>query len=283
METNLIIIEGIPGSGKTTTAKKVHAWATSHGLNTTLHLEDSSSHPVDLDNLAYFDYPAYQNLLATFSEYRKIIERISRKGSKGYFVYYRQLDETDAGRLPAELLETVFQHDAHDSLPAEKYRSLLVERWKRFGDQKSGRDGITILECCFLQNPLTYFVGKHNYKIDQVNSVLHDLAGSVQRLRPVLVFLHGESVSNTIQRVIGERTPVWLETVEKYITQQGYGAAHNLQGLEGVFQFYELLQSTQEAFISNLGWQKLLLDQTARQWNQHNLDLEQFLAGLLQN
>jgi len=281
MKTKLIIVEGIPGSGKTTTAQYIRDWLTSKGVKPSLYLEDATYHPVDLDNLSYFDEKQYQQFVAQFETHQPAIEKISEKGSDGYFVHYRCWNEMVSDKMPGDLAEFLYKHDAHDTLPPEKYRALMMERWQRFGAQAKTKDEVFIFECCFLQNPLTIFVGKHNYEIDLVKSFILELAEFVRELKPNLILLRGDSVQETLQRVIGTRPQRWIELVEAYITGQGYGKARKLSGLEGVIRFYKMFQEVEEEVVSHLDWNKLILDNTNWNWELYHQEIEGFLSRSL--
>lgn len=55
MGTKLIIVEGLPGSGKSTTAKIVYDTLKDKGGNAELYSEGSYNHPADFDGVAYFN------------------------------------------------------------------------------------------------------------------------------------------------------------------------------------------------------------------------------------
>jgi len=277
MQTKLIIIEGIPGSGKTSTAQNIRDRVTSQGLKASLYLEDAPNHPVDLDNLSYLNEKQYKDFVAQFDRYRPVIEKITEKSDDGYLVFYRLWGDVSGEKIPPDLAEVLYRYDAHDSLPPEKYLALALERWRRFGAQAKTDDTVTIFECCFLQNPLTIFVGKHNQPIDQVKALILELAGFVEDLNPTLVLLSAGSAKQTLQRVIKTRPQAWIEGVEEYITGQGYGKAQKLSGMEGVFSFYQMMQEAEEELASKLDWDKLLLDNSNWQWDQVNKEIETFL------
>ena len=52
MTTKLILVEGLPGSGKTTTAVFVADWLKEHGMETAVFLEGSLDHPADFESVA---------------------------------------------------------------------------------------------------------------------------------------------------------------------------------------------------------------------------------------
>jgi len=281
MKTKLIMVEGIPGSGKTSTAQYVRDWAASKGLTPLLFLEDAPNHPVDLDTLSFFDTEQYHSFTAQFEDYQPIIEKISKKGRNGYFVHYRRWGEITSKKIPNDLAEVLYGHDAHDTLHPEKYYALMVERWQRFGVEPKNNEEVIIFECCFFQNPFTIFIGKHNYDPEMVKSTILELAESVQALNPSLIVLQGKSVQGTLQRVIEERPKEWIQGVERYVTQQGYGKQHHLVGMEGVITFYQMMQDMETDIASQLEWNKLIIDNSNWDWEEYLREIDTFLNTIL--
>jgi thymidylate kinase len=53
MQRQLILIEGIPGVGKTTTAQNIKKFLDKKGIKSKLFLEGNFDHPADYENVAY--------------------------------------------------------------------------------------------------------------------------------------------------------------------------------------------------------------------------------------
>jgi len=73
MESKLILVEGIPGSGKTTIAKKISAYFRDMGVNTITYAE-GEAHPADLGWIACIPIERYNYLLAYYPQFSEDIK-----------------------------------------------------------------------------------------------------------------------------------------------------------------------------------------------------------------
>lgn len=241
MKSKLILVEGIPGSGKSTTAQFVSGWLSTMGLQTYLYQEGQSSHPADPDGMAYLENAAYTALLQEHADLRYTIQDHTAAQYGGYVVNYRRMDEAE--KLPDALYETLQAKDIYASASPELYMQITQGMWQSFADQATIEEGVYIFECCFLQNPFTVLLGQHNLSPEAVKQHVQTIGESIAPLFPLAVYLDAGSARQVLQKAIDSRPQEWIDFVTDYITGQGYGKAHNLQGNEGVFQFYELMQN----------------------------------------
>ena len=279
MKTKLFIVEGIPGSGKTTTAQFLRDQVEKSGENPMLYLENAHYHPVDIDNLAALNSRQYEQMLATFDVYQPYLTEIAEFRQNEVLLHYLRWFNLYDGDIPKDLIDALMEYDAHDTLSPDRYLDLLVERWATFAEEAQKTDEITILECSLLQNPITVFVGKHNYNIACVKLIVNEIADSVRDLQPVLIHLRGDSVRGTLQRVIESRPRQWLDAVIDYVTNQGYGKRHKLEGLEGVFCFYEMMQTLEDEITAQLDWRTLVVNNTDWDWERIHKQIGDFLQG----
>ena len=100
MATKLIIVEGLPGSGKSTTAQIVYDILKEKGVNAELYCEGNCNHPADFDGVAYFNNKDFNILKQAHLLSRDILNKIKIKYYKGYLIPYRKaIEEQQISKL----------------------------------------------------------------------------------------------------------------------------------------------------------------------------------------
>ena len=250
IDTKLILVEGIPGSGKTSAARFVCDWLASHGRRPRLFLEGDWQHPADFESVACLDDAEYAALREQFPAQTDFLAQHARHENGEWFFSYRQLQHEHS-----EQPETLFENLAHFeiyNLPAAKHCRLLLQNWRKFVAEALAQDCVYVFECCFLQNPSTTLFAYHNLPAEAVQQHILTLADSVRPLAPRLVYLARRDVGATLAAVRRERPPEWAEFVTWYLTGQDYGKAHALSGFDGVSAFYAMRQAFELALLPAL-------------------------------
>lgn len=153
MRTKLVIVEGLPGSGKTTTASAIHEVLTNNYISSELFLEGNLDHPADFDGVACFSPLEWEQLLNTFHEMEFLKTNGQKKGDQ-VLLPYRKLMNQNSAVFSEELFEAIFKRDIYE-LPFEQHTLIAVQKWAEFAEMALQDDKIYLFECCFIQNPLT--------------------------------------------------------------------------------------------------------------------------------
>ncbi|HRQ38578.1 MAG TPA: hypothetical protein PLD25_11780 [Chloroflexota bacterium] len=273
-ETKLFVVEGLPGSGKTTTAVFIADWLAKQGMETAVFLEGDLNHPADFESVAYLDRQEYEELLAHFPAHAAFLQSQAIEEGEGYFFRYRALQQSYPD-LPELLIAALAPYEIYEQ-PVPTFQRLLRWRWQRFAETAAAGETIFIFECCFLQNPLTMLLGRHDEPIPATEAFILELAEVVRGLRPCLIYLHPGDVRATLTKIAGERPSAWLDFVIAYHTQQGHGRAQGWQGFDGLVQFYEMRQAIELALLPRLPFPHLLLPHT--DWPQDQARIAAFLT-----
>lgn len=272
-ETKLILVEGLPGSGKTTTARSVAEWLGMRGVKTAVFLEGNLDHPADFESVACLDKQEYTDLIAQFpAEENLLASQVIREGDD-YFFRYRALQQT-IPHLSEALLIALARYEIYE-LPAAKFQRLVRQRWQRFAAMAEIENTVYIFECCFLQNPLTMLLGRHDEPVAMAQAFILELAESVRALAPRWLYLNPGDARTTLTQVAQSRPQEWLDFVIAYHTQQGHGKAQGWQGFNGLVSFYEMRRAVELALLPQLPFPGLLVNHT--NWAQDQGCITDFL------
>jgi hypothetical protein len=247
----LVFVEGIPGSGKSTTARFVCDWLEAHGQRPALFLEGDWDHPADFESVACLDEQEYVALQAQFPEQAGFLAQHGWQEDDVWFFSYRKLHHEHGEQMSGALFEALARFDIYD-LPVEKHHQLLVQRWRNFAARAIVEDCVYVFECCFLQNPLTTLLARHDLPVDAVYQHVFALAEIIAPLHPRLIYLAQNDVRATLETIRRQRPQEWADFVTWYLTGQSYGKTHGLSGFAGVADFYAMRQVLELEFLQML-------------------------------
>jgi hypothetical protein len=182
---------------------------------------------------------------------------------------------------PQSLVDELSRYDVYDGLAMEDYCRLALRRWRDFRASVENSNEITILECCFLQNPLTVMLARHDAAPEVAERQIDQIAEIIQGLNPLVIYLAPFSVRNVLEHVRDERPKEWADFVTSYITGQEYGKSHQLNGYDGVIQFYEMRQSLELEILKRLSIPSLLLEHSGTEWDRCDCEITSFVTPYL--
>jgi hypothetical protein len=249
--SKLILIEGIPGSGKTNTARFVCDWLEQHGQLPRLFLEGDVDHPADYESVACLDETEYREIAAQFPGQIGLLPGCSWHEKGEWFIRYRKMEQESGTHVLAAFMDALRRFEIYD-LPAGKFQRLLLNSWQRFAAQAAKEPFVYVFECCFLQNPITTSLARHNLPKAVIRQHLEALADAIRPLQPKLIYLQQTDPKTTLEKIRHERPTKWADYVTWYLTGQAYGRAHGLEGYAGVIDFYTLRQQLELEYLPDL-------------------------------
>lgn len=154
MNTKLIIVEGLPGFGKSTTAQLINDILSQNKIEVELFLEGNLNHPADYDGVSCFNKFEFDRLLFNSGDFKEVLlKRVLKKGSN-YLLPYRKIKNEFGDQFSDELFNDISRNDIYE-LSFDKNVELIADKWKNFAEIALEDDKVCIFECCFIQNPLT--------------------------------------------------------------------------------------------------------------------------------
>lgn len=254
-DSKLVIVEGIPGSGKTTTARGVDAWLRRAGARPRLFLEGDLDHPADFESAACLSEEEFARLEGSYPGARAGLETLAERRRGQVFVSFRKLPSPPAG-----LAEALGQRDVYN-LPRDEFLRVTRERWEDFALQAARGEAVHVFECCLLQNQLTMLMAVHDLDEEAIAAQVLGIAERLRPLRPLAIYLEPPGVRETLEKIAAERPRSWLEFAIGYTTGGAWGKARGVNGLEGMLRFYEERVALEKKLLARLGWRSLRVEE----------------------
>lgn len=254
MNSRLILVEGIPGAGKTTTARKIKEKLIDEGKEAILY-EEGMSHPADMAWNACLKEEEYNDFIKKCSKMWEVskksiskeelisrIQRQTRIEDNNVILAYTKIDFPEDCYL--SLIGDVASKEICDGRKSlDEFRDIHLRRWSKFAEQALLNDNIYIFECAFLQNHIFELLGVYEKSDEEIYLYLKSLLETVKSLSPSIVYIEPSSVEDIIIQAANESKspegsrPDWIDEVANWVSNMNFGKSHNLKGIEGVFYF----------------------------------------------
>jgi len=278
MTTKLILIEGIPGSGKTTFAEKIKGWYQAKGTSVNLYLE-GQLHPADLGWCSCVPLDAYNQILNRYSSLEEDIKQNTVFENGIAIIAYTKVPTSNR-----EFYKELEAYEVYDGrVDDEMFFKLHYDRWQRFGNIMKDRDELTIFECAYMQNHVNELLLWRNVGEDKIIEHHMKLLDSVISLSPILIYLSQPNIEETILRIAKERLSNygnWIDLCISYCERSPYGQKHNLEGLEGAMEVFTKRKQIEMKIMELLTIPKIIVENANNDWNGIWNEIETFLLSL---
>lgn len=251
----LIIVEGIPGSGKTTLAQRIAESLRAIRKDVNLYVE-GDLHPTDMAWCACLTQEEYQGVCRKYPEYEGAFEK-----NKSQWKEYVILAYTKVTGLSEQLLRYFEQKEIYDGRRSKEiFCEIHKSRWQRFGEEATG---INIFECALLQNHINEFLLFRDGDEVSITAYIKELIHAVQRLDPIIIYL-SPNPKESIERAAKERVDdkgnhVWEEGIAQYIAASLYGMKTGLIGTKGMYQYFEKRREMEIRMLEKLSVKKYIV------------------------
>ncbi|MBY9078818.1 hypothetical protein KIH86_27915 [Paenibacillus sp. HN-1] len=278
MKNRLILIEGLPGSGKSTVAQLTAQLLAEQSIKVQLYLEGNLDHPADYDGVACYMQEEFEARKTRAPGIAEMLDTRAKRLGEDVLIPYRKLLNEEGLAIPQEALEDMMTRDLYE-LPFERHVRLIAENWERFGTSHLHDPAVCMFECCFIQNPITMGMVKCNRSKEEVASYIRRLEEAVKPLNPLLIYVNQENPAAAFMKAVKERPAEWSEGFISYYTNQGFGHAKECKGMEGAIQVLLERKEWELEILGLLDIETCMLDNSSYSRDACTSALQAILSG----
>jgi hypothetical protein len=259
------MVEGIPGSGKSTFAKKIAEFYTKRGLKTNLYNEGDYQ-PADLAWNACIPIEKLESVLSPYVDFRDEINKNIHIEDGYAIISYTQVKTENQ-----TFYKDMESYEVYDNrVPFEVFEILHHKRWEAFSKHAESKDELTVFECAFLQNHIWQLMLWQLSDVETIKQYFNKLIQTVTELSPVLIYLSQPDIRETVERVAGQRVfnyGSWIDGFIGSIENTPYGRQQGLKGFDGAINHLETRKSAELKVIESLPIETIILENSNFDWD----------------
>lgn len=267
----LIIVEGIPGSGKTTTASKIKDYYQDKGLKVKMY-QEGDLHPTDLAWCAVMNEDLYLEFYNNYPDLQEKLTEYSKPYNDKYIVAYTRLGIP----MKDERIDEYFTcHEYYDRrVPLETFVNTHKELWHDFLTAEH-EDDIVIFECALFQNHINELMIMQECGHQTIVDHVLGLIPKNKTCDIEIYYLNTPDTKTTIDRVAKERMSPdltkwdhWIDLVKKYIYESPFGVKHNLNAPNDIYKVFEKRKVIELAIMNEINAKVHIIDNSNYNWDE---------------
>lgn len=250
INTKLIIFEGIPGSGKTTTSQLLHKCFLENGIDSNIFIE-GCEHPIDLPFYAYLSLREYDALILKYQEQAEWLQQNSIVEDNYVLSPYKIPEPYPWDDMLIEYLRSKeFCYSSKPIVSFDTFKKIFCRRFEQYVFKMINKSEITIFESVLLQHQIHDINRLYPHiKDNEIIEYLRMLASILTPLNPVLFYISQNNVKESLKHTAFIRSkPKW--STEETIT------------------YYEKRKALELMAIKNLPFSSIILDNTNYNWDK---------------
>jgi hypothetical protein len=254
ISTKLIIFEGIPGSGKTTTSQLLHKRFLENGIDSNLFIE-GCKHPIDLTFYAYLTLSEFETIIRKYQDQADWLKENSVIEDDYVLSPYKIPEPYPYNEILIEYLRSKeICYSSKPIVPFGTFKKVFIRRFERYIEEMLNKNQTTIFESVLLQHQIHDINRLYPDIIDnEIIEYLSNIADIIMPLNPVLFYISQSSVKESLTHTAFIRSkPKW--STEDTIAYYERRKALELNAIKA-FPFHSVILDN-----SNYNWDKMCDD-----------------------
>ena len=271
----LILLEGLPGTGKTTNAYRLYEQLVRNGRDVRWLHEVSQPHPTLFFSESCLTKEEYRLFLEKHPEAAAMLSGITEIRATTVGIDYLTAARRLPGQEEAAWYRELLQYDVMDC-PLERYEPIAYEKWEAFVRAALRDDTIYLLDGSIFQYQIfTYLLNGAEYP--GLAGFVRGIMKMLRPLRPALIYLYRENTDDSIAFIEKQRGVRALESTWERDQGRPY-YRDKQQDVTAYFDFLKDYADCASRLFDASECEKLKIEITAQDWSLYETKMLRFLG-----
>ena len=273
--SQLIMLEGMPSTGKTTNARFIHTQLERNNINAKWIHEIAMPHPLSFFDEAGLTHDEYDRFIKTYPKAADILNNIAvfKKSTVG--IPFPVIEWNYLDIIGEDVYQALLEFDAWD-FPVDIHKKFALEKWAHFSEKAlKNRDKIYIVDSAFFQFQIFTFLFENRH-YEELQNFIDQITDIIQPLNPCLIFLRRENAEASIDYLENDRGTSYLEYIWQRDKEQPYYTGKP-SGVESFKQFLRDYADMADLLYDSFPVKKISLNISDGNWSYHEDEMLSFL------
>jgi len=271
----LILLEGLPGTGKTTNSYKLYEQLVRNGRDVRWLHEVSQPHPTLFFSEACLTKEEYCLFTEKHLEVAEMLSSIAEIRTTTVGIDYLTAARRMPGQEKAPWYQELLQYDVMD-FSLERYEPIAYEKWEAFVHAALQDDTVYLLDGSIFQYQIfTYLLNGVDYP--RLAGFVHGIMNRLRPLHPALIYLYRENTGESIAFIEKQRGIKDLESIWERDKARPY-YRNKQQDVTAFFDFLTDYADFASRLYGESECEKLKIEITAQNWSLYETEMLRFLG-----
>ena len=271
----LILLEGLPGTGKTTNAYKLFEQLVRNNRDVRWLHEVSQPHPLLFFSESCLTKEEYRLFSEKYPEAAEMLDSIAEIRASTVGIDYLTAARRMPGQENTAWYQELLQYNAMN-FPLDRYEPAALEKWEAFVNAALQRGTIYISDSSIFQYQIfTYLLNGAEYP--RLESFVHRIMNLLRPLHPALIYLYREKTEDSITFIEKQRGSKDLESTWQRDKGKPY-YQNKQQDMTAFFDFLKDYADCASRLYDESDCDKLKIEITAQTWDIYEAEMLRFLG-----
>ncbi len=271
----LIMLEGLPGTGKTTNSYRLFEQLVRNGRNVRWLHEVSQPHPTLFFSESCLTKDEYRLFTEKYPEAAGMLAGIAEVRAATVGIDYLTAARRMPGQEKAAWYQELLQYDVMN-FPLERYEPAALEKWAAFVHSALQDDTAYIMDSAVFQYQIfTYLLNGAKYP--ELAGFVHGIMKMLRPLNPALIYLYREKTEDSIAFMAKQRGMKDLESTWERDKGKPY-YRNRQQDVTAFFGFLKDYADCAARLYDESECDKLRIEITAQTWDVYEKEMLRFLG-----